>query len=272
MKRLALLCLLPLAVTGSFAGPREDAVLAAVRLSEQPNYSWVATIADDARTYDIAGKTSKEGFTRVRMPLINSVRRRLGLGATDADANVIFRGNLACVVETERGWLRLDELPAATEPEPQRGRRRGPPTGAASGSGKGGRGPARSGAERGYSNLQFGISHPHEELGVIVSSHAELGVESDVVSGTLTELGAQLLLVSDGQESITPTRARGTFKLWVRNGHVVKYHLQLEGTLLVQTPAGKREVNVQQTTDTVIKDVGTTKVDVPEEARLKLTW
>ena len=38
-------------------------------------------------------------------------------------------------------------------------------------------------------NLQLGISHPHEELGVIVGSHRELAIDGHVVSGVLTRLG-----------------------------------------------------------------------------------
>ena len=44
-----------------------DAVIvAAVRLSDHPNYSWASTISDDARTYDVEGRTQKGGFTRVK--------------------------------------------------------------------------------------------------------------------------------------------------------------------------------------------------------------
>ena len=40
------------ATAGAFAGPREAAIVAAMKLSEQPNYSWTTTVTDDARTYD----------------------------------------------------------------------------------------------------------------------------------------------------------------------------------------------------------------------------
>ena len=74
----------------------------------------------------------------------------------------------------------------------------------------------------------------------------------------------------DGQESITPVRASGTFKLWLRDGMVVKYQVQLEGTLLVRVSSQSREVTVHQSTETVLKDVGTTRVEVPADARAKL--
>jgi hypothetical protein len=128
-------------------------------------------------------------------------------------------------------------------------------------------------AERGdrrYSNLQLGISHPHEDLGVIVGSHVALSVEGDTVAGSLSDLGAQLLLVRDGQDSIEPIHAAGTFRIWLRNGIVARYQVRLEGVLNVQVPSGRRRVEVRQVTDTTLKDVGTTAFEVPEPARLKL--
>ena len=285
MKRLLAVC--ALAWPGSpaaHAGPTEMAILAAMRLSDQPNYSWVATISDDARTYDIVGQTSKAGYSRVKMPVINSVRRRLGRSVTDTQIDVIFRGNVACVLETDQGWVRPADLPPPPETDLEF-ERIVSPTGPLGASGSqsisGGimkgatirkRGPARGTgeSERNYSNLQLAISHPHEELAVIVGSHHEFKPEGDTVAGTLTDLGAQLLLVRDGQKEITPVRAAGTFKLWLRDGMVSKYQLRLHGILTVDTPTGRRHIEVRQSADTVLKDVGTTKFDVPAQARAKL--
>ena len=80
-----------------------------------------------------------------------------------------------------------------------------------------------------YSNLQLAISHPHEDLAVIVSGHTSLKVEGDTATGTLTELAAQLLLVHDGQNEISPARAEGTFRLWINGGMVTKYQVQQIG-------------------------------------------
>jgi hypothetical protein len=285
MKRLVHVCLV-VCCSGvpARAGPTESAIMAAMRLSDQPNYSWVATISDDARTYDIAGKTVRGGFTRVKMPIINSVRRQLGRSVTDTDVDIIFHGNVACVIQTENGWRKPDELstydsgdpesphlPGATGHAPLLGAR---PTAGGAIRGSIIRAPttasSRNTVERAYSNLQPGISHPHEELAVIVGSHQVLTVEGDVVTGALTDLGAQLLLVHDGQVSITPLRASGTFKLWLRNDIVVKYQVRLEGVLNIHLPARSREVTVHQVTDTVLKDIGTTTFEVPPQARAKL--
>lgn len=285
MKRLPALCLGVCCVaTWLHAGPTETAIIAAMRLSEQANYSWTATVADDARTYDIDGRTVRGGFTRVKMPVVNSVRRRLGRGVTDTQIEMIFRGNVACVIETESGWARPDDLSASTPDDFEFGHLPGstghaPIFGAKGGSGGGLRVPVvgSSSSKRkrpegpvAYSNLQLALSHPHEELAVIVSGHTQLKVEGDTVTGTLTEIAAQLLLVHDGQNEISPIRANGTFALWINGGIVTKYQVQIQGMLSVESRNGRREISVQQTTVTQIKSVGTTAFDVPEEARIKL--
>lgn len=273
MKQLNPACLLFLiTAVAAVAGPLEDAIVATVRLSDVPNYSWTATISDDARTYDIEGKTMRGGFSYVRMPVVNSIRRKLGRDVTDSQIDAIFRGNVDCVLLTESGWVRPDEL---REPRPEPRELDSLPT-------VGGSIvirtqpsrlpiPAREKKEsQPYSNLQLAISHPHEELGVIVSSHESFNVEGDTVSGTLTSVGAQLLLVRDGQSEIIPIHGSGSFKLWLRGGLVSRYQLKLEGVLSVQTPRGRAHVSVQQSALTQIQKIGSTTFEVPSTAIAKL--
>jgi hypothetical protein len=247
------------------AGPAERVVVAAMHLSDQPNYSWISTVVDDARTYDVVGQTERGGYTRVKMPMINAVRRRLGRSVTDSEIDAIFKGNVRCVIATEEGWKEAAELPAA---EPRHAEAELPTINAPARSRKR---PALEEMEPGaYSNLQLSICHPHEELGIIVTSHSDLQVEGDIATGKLNDLGAQLLLVHDGQPQITPLRGSGTFKLWMRDGAVVRYVITLEGVLGIETPAGQRDIRVRQKMDTTLSHVGTTKVDVPEDVKRKL--
>jgi hypothetical protein len=262
------------------AGPMDEAIVAAMSLSDRANYSWVCTVNDDARTYDIVGKTSNAGYTQVRMPIINSVRRRLGRGARDNEVEAVFRGNVNCILLTDEGWRTVDELPIVVDTEPILGTNirvgSGPSRSAILGSGRGGKNirPAPKvddeRDDRGYSNLQLGVSHPHEELGIIVSTGTDLRAEGDTLSGSLTELGAQLLLVRDGQDDITPLRGAGTFTLWIRAGIVTRYQVELDGILAIKTGLAVKQVQVHQTATTIIRDVGTTTVDVPVEAKQKL--
>lgn len=254
------------------AGPVENAMVAITRLGEAPNYSWTATITDDARTYEIDGKTVRGGYTQVRMPVVNRIRRQLGRDVGDPQTDAIFRGNVDCVLLTEHGWLRPDELresrnsrDVAPSPHGDGSTTLRVPT-------NGLPWPPRSDPKKPqpYSNLQLAISHPHEELSVILSSHESFEVAGNTVSGTLTIVGAQLLLVREGQSEIIPIRANGTYKLWLRDGSVARYQLKLDGVLSVQTPRGRAHVTVQQSALTEIRNVGRTRFDVPADVKIKL--
>src|SRR5262249_32146242 len=74
------------------AGPTDRVILAAMKLSEQPNYTWISTISDDARTYDIEGKTDGRGYTWMRLPMVKAIAQRLGREA-ESDQEAFFRGS-----------------------------------------------------------------------------------------------------------------------------------------------------------------------------------
>jgi hypothetical protein len=60
MKRLVLACVAgALASAFAPAAPTDLAIVAAMKLPDAPNYSWVSEISDDARTYEIVGKTDR---------------------------------------------------------------------------------------------------------------------------------------------------------------------------------------------------------------------
>ena len=259
------------------AGPVDDAIVAIMQLSDHTNYSWTSTVTDDARTYEIDGKTVREGYTHVRMPVINTVRRKLGRDIADNRIEMIFRGNTACVLRTEEGWFRPDELHApppvadlAGGPGSSRSIIPGPIAGPGRPSRRGKMAVHASDDPRRYSNLQLAISPPHEELAVIVGSHVELQVDGDVATGRLSDTGARLLLVRDGQHRIEPVQATGSFKIWIRDRAVARYQLDLQGTLRVATGANASVVAVQQRSTTLVHDVGRISFLLSDIARVKL--
>jgi hypothetical protein len=97
-----------------------------------------------------------------------------------------------------------------------------------------------------------------------------LKAEADGVSGTLSEMNAKLLLVRPGQKDVTPLKASGTFRLWLKDGTLVKYQVKLDGKLQIEGRDGRRDVEVHQTATTTVKDVGMTKFDVPDAVKKKL--
>lgn len=279
---VSLLCsILPAA-----AGPVDSAIVAAMKVAEAPNYTWRTDVTDDVRSYEITGTTERAtDFSLVTMPLPSAAAgsggtRRGGpgggprggaRGTSGAVSTVVFKGADNYVVQVDEAWRKPDEVGADDRSAMRRsGPYGGPPgSGPVGGPGRRRRGPGGAGegdAAGGYSNLQTTLSRPHEEIGVIVGGATEWKVEGDMVSGTLPETTAMLLLVHPGQKDIEPKRAAGTFRFWIQQGVLVKYETKLEGVLVVNG----REVAVHQTATTTFSQVGTTRVDVPAEAKRKL--
>ncbi len=63
-----------------------------------------------------------------------------------------------------------------------------------------------------------------------------------------------------------PKNAKGSVKFWIKDGLLAKYETHLHGTVTF----GDNENEMDQTRTVEIQDVGTTKMDIPAEARKKL--
>ena len=64
---------------------------------------------------------------------------------------------------------------------------------------------------------------------------------------------------------------KGTAKFWVKEGLLSKYENHIEGKVPARGDGNGREFDMNRTTTVEIKDVGTTKIEVPAEARKKLS-
>ena len=280
MKTLIATTTVLLAANSTWGHTLETAIVAAMKLSEVPNYSWDCAVTDDAQTYRIEGKTELGGYTWQRQPMPKNIARRLGRGAGH-ELEAIFSTRHRYVIQTESGWKNLEELPKQHDdwtddqwlyvsvPVV-----RTPDMPADASIDPFGLPPAvyipilKDEPDHGkvYSNAQFALALPHEELGVIVSSHADFEVNGDTASGTLSHLGARLLLVHDGHEYISPVAGGGRFKLWFNGDIVEKYLVELAGILVVD----RKAVYVRQKAVTTLKEVGRTAVVVPADARRRL--
>ena len=201
--------------------------------------------------------------------------KRLGRNA-GREFEAIFNGPWHYVIGTEGGWRRLDELPKR-HPDWQEGNwhyvsaplmptpdmpadtvfeRPLFPTAIYLPN------PGRDEHGKPYSNAQFALALPHQDLAVIVSSHEQMDIQGDTVMGALTDLGAQLLLVHDGHDYLQPVKAAGRFRLTLDGDQVKRYELDLAGIVLVR---GK-PILVQQRSRTEIRDVGRTAFEVPAAA------
>jgi hypothetical protein len=60
--------------------------------------------------------------------------------------------------------------------------------------------------------------------------------------------------------------AKGTVKFWLKDGVLIKLQTHVTG----RVTAANQERDIDRSTTIEIKDVGSTKLDVPEEAKKKL--
>ncbi len=237
-----------LGVLGMFAGvdAKGDVQSAARKLADQSNYSWTSTpsMGGGERRFQAGpttGKTEKDGCTLLSMSM--------GQNTTEA----VIKGEKVAV-KTLDGWKGLDELRGAGGGQQQGGQRQ--------------RDPAAFAARR-LRNFKA----PAAEALDLVEKAGELREEGGAYVGEMTEEGAKSLLSfggrgrgGDAARGPQVSGAKGTVKFWLRDGLLVKYEYSLQGKINF----GGQDRDISRTTVVEIKDVATTKVDVPEDARKKL--
>jgi hypothetical protein len=103
---------------------------------------------------------------------------------------------------------------------------------------------------------------PAAQAGELASAAKELKKDGDVFSGDLTEEGAKAQFRFG-----TVSHPKGSVKFWLKDGALTKYEFQVTG----KVDFNGNEFDVDRTWTIEINDVGTTKVNVPEEAKKKLS-
>jgi len=90
--------------------------------------------------------------------------------------------------------------------------------------------------------------------------------------GDLNEEGVKELLLfatrrREGHEPPKTTDAKGSVKFWIKDGLLSKIEINVQGKLT----SGERNMDINRTTTVEIKDIGTTKLVMPDEAKQKLS-
>jgi hypothetical protein len=114
---------------------------------------------------------------------------------------------------------------------------------------------------------------PAVEAQEIAGKMKDLKKDGDAYSADLTEEGAKDLLRfrggrrgGGGGGGADPKNAKGSAKFWVKDGQLAKYEYKVSGTVSF----GGEDRDVERTTTVEIKNVGETKIEVPEEAKKKI--
>lgn len=213
------------------ADPKEDVLNAAKKLAEKDNYSWKQT-TENAGGGGFGGGTS-EGKTQKGGYTWVSMTMR------DNTVQAVKKGDKGAI-KTQEGWQSLADA-----------------TG-------GDRGPAMFIARR-MQNFKAPAAQAEELAGKV----KDLKLEGDTCGGDLTEEGAKSQLMFGGRgggNGPEISGAKGSVKFWTKDGLLSKYEVKVKGT--VSFNGNDRDVD--RTTTVEIKDIGSTKIEVPEEAQKKM--
>ena len=112
---------------------------------------------------------------------------------------------------------------------------------------------------------------PVAESADLAGKVTDLKEADGALSGALKEDAVKelLLLGTRNQQGKEPqaTGAKGSVRFWIKNGILAKYEIKVQG----QVTEGDRESTISRTTTVEIKNAGSTKMDVPPDARQKMT-
>jgi hypothetical protein len=211
---------------------KEAVVGAAKKLDAKPNYSWTTTVVVPEDARFKPGPS--EGKTE--KDGITHVTMSFG----DNKMQAVMKGTKAAALTQEGDWKSGEELANAE-------------------------GPGRF-----LGMMLRNMKTPAQQAEELAGFAKELKHEGDVYSSDLTEEGATTLQRfgrRGGQQGPSVTDAKGSVKFWVKDGVLSKYEFKLSGTMKFND----NEIHNDRTTTVEIKDVGTTKVEIPEDARKKLS-
>jgi hypothetical protein len=230
-------CTTLLAAVSLMAADKDDVTSAAQKLADAENYSWTTTVeGGQNNAAPTHGKIQKDGLTWTEMTM------------REDTVEAFFKSGKGAV-KTDDGWQALD-LTAAPTP---------------GGGGGGNRNPAR------FMGMRLrNFKAPAAQAEDIAGKTKDLTKADDAYAGDLTEEGAKSLLTMGGRRggaAPTVSNAKGSVKFWIKDGVISKYVLKVSGTV---TRNGD-DTDVERTTTVEIKDIGTTKISVPDEAKSKMS-
>jgi hypothetical protein len=221
---------------------KDDVKNAAKKLGDAGGYAWKATV-ESAGGGGGGGGRGAPGPTEGKVAKEGIVCLKMTRGETTTEAFV--KGEKGAI-KGQEGWQSLAELTQGD-------------------SGGGGRGRGGFMARR----LQ-NYKAPAAEAAEMADKVKELKKEGDAICGEFTEDGAKSYLTMGGRGGgANPPAvegAKGTVKFWIKNGVLAKYEYNVKGKMTFNN----NEREIDRTTTVEIKDVGATKVEVPEDAKKKL--
>ena len=223
------------------AAPKDEVTDAAKKLADAPNYSWRSNTESAGGQGNrfggpTEGKTEKDGFTHLTMT------------RGERTIEVVRKGDKGAV-NTDEGWQSFEELQQSAE---------------GSGQGRG----------RFMGRMLRNFKAPAQEAQDLAAKSKEITKSGDAYQAELTEEGVKELLTfrggrggQSGDGPPPPTNTKGTAKFWLKDGQLAKYEYNVKGTMSFNG----NDFDIDRTTAVEIKDVGSTKVEVPADAKGKVS-
>jgi hypothetical protein len=236
MKQIIVLGLIGMVANGLCAADsnsKEKVTKAATSVGDKANYSWATA------TLEADGSPGKLGTIQGKAEKGGVTYLSFSVGGLPVE--VCMKGEKGAAKALE-GWQTFDEVAQA-----------------------GGTAAAVVRYLRSYKT-------PVAETATLAGKVKEFKEVDGGIAGELNEDAVKEMLLfgtrqREGQEPSKTTDAKGTVKFWIKDGALSKIEIKVSG----KVTAGERESNINRTTTVEIKDVGTTKLDVPDEAKAKLT-
>jgi hypothetical protein len=220
-----------LAVPAFAAEPKAELKDAIQKLREQPNYSW--TIKQKTEGSESASR--RDGSMEGKAEKSGLVLVKAASG--DNAYEVAFKGEKV-VVNYNEDWIEPSELPVDSGRIEER--------------------------------LKALKITPVDQASSFATNTTDLKKDaSGEYSATMPAEEALAAFKKLGRRAADATEAKGTLKFWIKDGRLDKYEFKVQGKFTVG--ADKKEVDLTRTTTVEIKDVGSTKISLPEGARNRLS-
>jgi hypothetical protein len=229
---VGLIGLLAHTLSAADSSPQDKLNAAAKQLGDKPNYSWTTTMKEGDGSPGRLGPI--EGKTE------KSGLTYLSFEVGGIPVEVYMNGQKGAVKAME-GWQTFDEI-AQT------------------------------------SSIAAAVVHflrsykaPAVESAALGGKAKDVKEAEGVISGELNEEATKGFLEfgtrrREGQEPPKIENPKGSVKFWIKDGALTKYEFNVQG----KVTAGERETDVNRTTTIDIKDAGTTKLALPDEAKQKM--
>jgi hypothetical protein len=233
MKKQILCLALATASLSLFASDaKEEVTAAAKKLGDAASYSWKTTVVVPESAQFRPGPT--DGKTEKGG--FTHIKSTFG----DNESQVVTKGEKTAFTNRDGEWQ-------------------------VAGEGQGG------GGRRGFLR---NTKPPAVQAAEIAAGVKELKKDGEAISGDLTEEAAKTLMSfrggrgggGGGGAGPAISNAKGSVKFWVKDGMLTKYEFKVSGKM----DFNGNEIDMDRTSTVEIKDVGTTKVEVPEAAKQKL--